>query len=330
MTAAARMNLGLGAGLLLALLAATAVGSTELGPARLLAALAGGGQPGDAVVLWQIRLPRACCAALVGAALGISGAALQGLLRNPLAEPGVLGVSATAAFAALLALFLGAAALSPWMIPLAAVGGALIATVLIAVAAVRTASVVTLILVGVGLSSFAAALTSLLINLAHSPFTLADMVNWMLGTVANRSFMDLLFALPFVVLGAGLLLATRRGLSALVLGEESAAALGVDLARQRLLVVLGAGVATGGAVALAGSIGFVGIVAPHLVRPAVGHDPARSLVPAALLGALLLVLADLLVRLLPTGTELRLGVVAALVGAPLFVRIAMRRAAGHG
>jgi iron complex transport system permease protein len=310
--------------LLLAVLAACLLGSTPLGFDRLLDALLGAGLQGDRIVVWQIRLPRALCAALVGAALGASGAALQGLLRNPLAEPGVLGVTATAALGALGALYLGAAAFTPWSVPLAAIAGALLATLLIAVAALRTRSVVTLILVGVGLSGFAGALTSLLINLVHSPFTLSDMVNWMLGTVANRSFADLGFAAPFVLAGLGLLALSRRGLSALVLGEEAAQGVGLDLARQRLLVVLGAGLATGGAVAVAGSIGFVGIIAPHLVRPWVAHDPARTLLPAALLGALLLVVADITVRLLPTGTELRLGVVAALLGAPLFVWIALR------
>jgi iron complex transport system permease protein len=322
---APRLLAALTAALLLALLASLLLGSTSLQVPRLLAALTFSGNSADQVVIWQIRLPRALCAALVGAALGASGAALQGLLRNPLAEPGVLGVSATAALGALLALYLGLVNLTPWALPLAAIAGALLATVIIAFAALYTRSVVTLILVGVGLSSFAGALTSLLINLAHSPFTLADMVNWMLGTVANRSYLDMAFAMPFLVVGALILAACRRGLSALVLGEESAAALGLNIRRQRLLVVLGAGMATGAAVALAGSIGFVGIVAPHLVRPWVGHDPGRSLLPAALLGALILLLADMGVRLLPTGSELRLGVVAALIGAPVFIHIALRR-----
>lgn len=312
-------------GLCAALLASLFLGSTALSPGRLVQALLFSGLPGDEIVLWEIRFPRALCAALVGAALGASGAALQGLLRNPLAEPGVLGVSATAALGALASLYLGAAALSPWLLPLAAIGGALAATLVIAVAAVHTRSVVTLILVGVGLSSLAGALTSLLINLAHSPFTLADMVNWMLGTVANRSYADIGFALPFLLAGTVVLAVSRRGLSVLALGEESAAALGLNIRRQRLLVVLGAGLATGAAVALAGAIGFVGIVAPHLVRPLVDHDPGRSLLPSALLGALLLVLADILVRLVPTGSELRLGVVAALIGAPVFIHIALRR-----
>lgn len=325
-----RRNALLMLGIAVAIAIACALGSTPMDLPRLLMAATFTGPVGDQLVLWEIRLPRALCAALVGAALGMSGAALQGLLRNPLAEPGVLGVSATAALGALLAIFFGLSALSPWAMPLAAIGGALLATAAIAATALRTASVVTLILVGVGVSSFAGALTSLLMNLSHSPFTLADMINWMLGTVANRSFSDLLLSLPFVAVGGFLLIWARRGLSALVLGEEAAQALGLDLPRQRLLVVLGAGLATGGAVALAGAIGFVGIVAPHLVRPWVNHDPARTLIPAALLGALLLVVADILVRVLPTASELKLGVVAALLGAPLFVRIALQRGAQHG
>ena len=190
----------------------------------------------------------------------------------------------------------------------------------------RIGSVVTLILVGVGLSSFAGALVSLLMNLAPHPFSLSDMLDWMLGTVANRSLDDLALTAPFIAVGLAILLAVRRDLSALTLGEEAAAGLGVDLPRTRLLVVTGAGLATGAAVALAGAIGFVGIVAPHLVRPFVGHDPARTLVPAALLAGLILVLADIGVRVAPTDGELKLGVVAALLGAPVFVWIAARGA----
>jgi iron complex transport system permease protein len=207
----------------------------------------------------------------------------------------------------------------------ASVAGALAATALIAAVALRTRGATTLILVGVGLSSFAGALMALLLNLAPNPFTLADMVNWTLGTVANRSFADIGLAAPFLLAGLLLLAACRRGLSALTLGEEAAAGMGLDLRRQRLAVVIGAGLATGGAVAIAGAIGFVGIVAPHLVRPLVGHDPARSLLPSALLAGVFLVLADIGVRLLPTEGELKLGVVAALVGAPVFVWIAARR-----
>lgn len=320
----ARANLALSAALLGAIALALLLGSTPLGIGRLLGALGFRGNPGDAIVVWQIRLPRALAAAMVGAALGMSGAALQGLLRNPLAEPGILGVSATAALFATFVLFFGLAGAGPLVLPLAAIAGALAATLVVALAALRTRSAVTLILIGIGLSSFSAALMALLMNLAPNPFTLADMINWTLGTVANRSAADLAYAAPFLALGVAIMLATRRGLAALALGEEAAEGVGLDLRRQRLAVILGAGLATGAAVSLAGAIGFVGIVAPHLVRPLVRHDPARLLVPSALLGAAILVLADVGVRLLPTDAELRLGVVAALIGAPVFVWIAAR------
>lgn len=312
-----------------AIFAACLLGSTPLGAERVLAALLGMADSGDRTVVWAIRLPRALAAFLVGAALGISGAALQGLLRNPLAEPGVLGVSASASLAATFSIYYGIAAATSWILPVAAILGALAATTIIALAAVRTQSVVTLILVGVGLSSFAGAAMSLLVNLAPNPFSLSDMINWMLGSVANRSFHEIGLALPFMVAGIALLLATQRGLSALTLGEEAASGIGLDLMRQRILTVLGAGLATGASVALAGAIGFVGIVAPHLVRPLVRHDPARSLVPSALLAGLILVLADIGVRVAPGQAELRLGVVAALIGAPAFVWIAMRRRPLH-
>ena len=328
MTSDRGLVLALSVAALLAVLLACLLGSTPIAPHRMLGALAGQGDAADRLILWAIRLPRALAAFLVGAALGLSGAALQGLLRNPLAEPGVLGVSATAALFATGVIYYGLAALNPWILPLAAIAGALVATSVIAFAALRTRSVVTLILVGVGLSSFAGAVMSLLLNLAPNPFSLSDMINWTLGSVANRSFEDLGLALPFLLAGAMLLWGSRRGLSALTLGEEAASGVGLDLRWQRLLTVVGAGLATGAAVAIAGAIGFVGIVAPHLVRPFVDHDPARSLVPSALLGGLILVLADVGVRLIPTGNELRLGVVAALIGAPAFVWIALRRSAG--
>jgi iron complex transport system permease protein len=314
----------------LALLLAVLVGSTPMSFQRVVATLAGGGSVGDGIVLWEIRLPRALAALATGIALGACGAALQGLLRNPLAEPGVLGVSASAALSATSAIFFGLAQWSPLALPLSAIAGALAATAVLTAAALRVGSVVTLILVGVGLSSFAGALVALLMNLAPHPFSLSEMLDWMLGTVANRSVDDLALTVPFMALGLTLLLAVRRNLSVLALGEEAAAGAGVDLERTRLLVVTGAGIATGAAVALAGAIGFVGIVAPHLVRPFVGHDPARTLAPAALLGGLIVLLADVAVRVAPTASELKLGVVAALLGAPVFVWIVWRGPRLHG
>jgi len=320
---------GLAMASIIAVFAACLLGSTPLPADRVIAAFIGGAEPGDRLVVWSIRLPRALAAFLVGAALGLSGAALQGLLRNPLAEPGVLGVSATASLAATFSLYYGFVSVNPWILPLAAIAGALVATALLAVAAMRTRSVVTLILIGVGLSSFAGAFMSLLMNLAPNPFSLSDMINWMLGSVANRSFDEIGLALPFLIAGGGILLVTGRGLSALTLGEEAASGVGLNLLNQRIFTVLGAGLATGASVALAGAIGFVGIVAPHLIRPFVGHDPARSLIPSALLAGLILVIADIGVRIIPTDNELKLGVVAALIGAPVFVWIAMQRRAIH-
>lgn len=319
------LNPALFAASVLAIFAACLLGSTPLAADRVLAAFFGGADAGDRLVVWSIRLPRALAAFLVGASLGLSGAALQGLLRNPLAEPGVLGVSATASLAATFSIYYGLVALNPWILPLAAIFGALAATALLALAAIRTRSVVTLILIGVGLSSFAGALMSLLMNLAPNPFSLSDMINWMLGSVANRSFDEIRLALPFMIAGGFILLATGRGLSALTLGEEAASGIGLNLRNQRIFTVLGAGLATGASVALAGAIGFVGIVAPHLIRPFVGHDPARSLIPSALLAGFILVIADIGVRIIPTDNELKLGVVAALLGAPFFVWIAMQR-----
>jgi iron complex transport system permease protein len=314
----------------IAVFGACLLGPTSLSPEQVLAALLGHATGGDRIVVWEIRLPRAVAAMAVGVALGAAGAALQGLLRNPLAEPGVLGVSASAALGATLALYYGLVERHALALPLAAIGGALLATAGLTAAALRVGSAVTLILIGVGLSSFAAAVMSLLVNLAPNPFTLADMMNWMLGSVANRSFEDLALGLPFFALGMAALLSARRALTALTLGDEAAEGLGVDLRRLRLLVVVGAGLVTGAAVSVAGAIGFVGIVAPHLVRPLVDHDPARTLLPSALLAGLILVLADTAVRVAPTAVELNLGVVAALLGAPVFVWIAAARQARHG
>ena len=211
---------------LAALLCACFLGSTGMDPSRVVAAFLLQGSPADNIIIWEIRLPRALAAFFVGAALGVSGAALQGLLRNPLAEPGVLGVTATSSLFATFALYYGFAASSAYLLPVYAIVGALAATALLAAAAIRIKSVVTLILLGVGLSSFAAAAMSLMLNMAPNPFTLSDMLNWLLGSVANRSFADLQFALPFMFVGLAILFVGRRGLSALTLGEEAASGIG--------------------------------------------------------------------------------------------------------
>ena len=277
-------------------------------------------------VVWEIRFPRALTAWIVGAALGLSGAALQGLLRNPLADSGVLGLSGFAALGAVLAFAFGFAVLAPAM----ALLFALIAAIAVTALGWRARGPASLALIGVGLSSLAGGLIALALNLAPNPGALADLVNWTLGSVEARSMQDAMLAGGFLVVGAALIFVAARGLQALTLGEEAAAAIGANLPRTRLLVVLGAAASTGGATAVAGIIGFVGIAAPHLVRALAGHDPARLLLPSALAGGALLVCADIAVRLLPTDTELKLGVAAALIGGPVFALIAARLAARGG
>jgi iron complex transport system permease protein len=308
----------------ISILASALIGSAPIAVSDALAALVGGASDPIRLVIWEIRIPRALTAFLVGAALGASGALLQGLLRNPLADPGVLGVSATAALGAVIALYFNLAVLSAFAVPVMAVLFALGATGLLYIAGAARLSAVQLVLVGVGLSSFAGAITALAMNFAPNPFSLSDMVNWLLGSVANRSFADIGFGAPFWIAGAVLAGFALPGLRALALGEDTAATLGVDLGRVRLLVIAGSALMTGAAVAVAGTIGFVGIVAPHLVRPFVRHDPSDLVLPSGLLAGLILVLADTGLRLLPFTQELKLGVAAALIGAPAFIWVAIR------
>jgi iron complex transport system permease protein len=278
------------------------------------------------VIVWEIRAPRALTAWLVGAALGLSGAALQGLLRNPLADSGVLGLSGFAALGAVLAFAFGYALLAP----VAALVFALAAAAGVTALGWSSRGPASLVLIGVGLASFASGLIALALNLAPNPGALADLVNWTLGSVEGRSFEHAALVGGFLLVGAALIFAAARGLQALTLGEEAAAAIGANLSRTRALVVLGAAACTGGATAVAGVIGFVGIAAPHLVRAISGHDPARLLAPSAFAGGALLLCADLIVRILPTDAELKVGVAAALLGGPVFALIAARLAARGG
>jgi len=277
-----------------------------------------------ATIVWEIRLPRALAAFGVGAALGASGAALQGLLRNPLAGPGVLGLSAFAALGAVVAIYFGLVALGAWAVPLSSILFAGAGVGLLVLAVGKAADTVRVILVGLGLSSLAGALTALALNLAPNPYSLADMVNWMLGSVANRSWLDLGLAAPGWLAGACCLVPAAGGLRALSLGEDTAASLGVSPERVALLVIMATALLAGTSVAIAGTIGFVGMVAPHVVRPLVHHDPGALLLPSALAAGLMLVLADLAIRLMPFEQELKLGVAAALIGAPAFIWIAAR------
>ena len=277
-----------------------------------------------ALILGEIRLPRALLAVTIGASLGLAGAALQGLLRNPLADPGIIGVSSSAALGVVLVLYFGIGRLAVWTLPAAGMVGAGAAVAGILLLAGRGSSILTVILAGVAVNAFAGALTSLAINLAPSPFAIVEIVFWLLGSLADRSFEHVWLALPPTLLGWLLLLSTRRGLDALTLGEDTAASLGARLERVRLVVVVGTACCIGAGVAVAGAIGFVGLVVPHLLRPLVGHEPGRLLVPSALGGALLLLAADTAIRAGTAGAELKLGVVTALIGAPFFLHLIVR------
>ena len=311
-------SLALAALLMVVAVIALLAGPAEIGLGEVFTALRGGGDDVVRAIVVEIRLPRLLLGALVGATLGASGAVLQALFRNPLAEPGVIGVSSSAALGAVLVLYLGAASYTEVWLPLSAMGMAILAMGLLLAVVMTQASMLTLILAGVILNSFAAALTALALNLSPNPFAYNDIMFWLMGSVANRSFEDILLILPFLVLGLGMMGVALRPLRATVLPDEAAASLGVNLKLTRSLVIAGVAFSVGASVAVAGVIGFVGLIAPHMVRPLVGHDPARVFIPSALAGAALLVGADVLIRWLPGGASLRLGVVTALLGAPFF------------
>jgi len=271
------------------------------------------------IVLTEIRLPRAILAVMVGAALGLSGAVLQGYLRNPLAEPGLVGASSMAALGAVVALYTGLAAALPWTLPAGGILGALVGVSVVHLLAGRSASPTVLILAGVAVNSLAGALTSLALSLAPSPFAMQEIVFWLLGSLADRSFDHVVLALPFMAAGAVLLASTARGLEALTLGSDAARSLGVSLDRLQVQVALGTALAVGAAVAVSGAIGFIGLVVPHLLRPLVGWRPAALLPVSALGGAVLALAADIAARALSEDAELNLGVVTAMVGAPFFI-----------
>lgn len=308
--------------LALAAIVAVSLGETPFTLAQYRQALGHPSSP-PGEVLWTIRGPRVVVAALVGAGLGLAGATMQGLLRNPLADPGVLGVSAVSGLGAAIAISAGLAVL-PGAIELSALAGALVAGAMVVVLAARFREPEALILFGVALSAFGGALTALVFNLSPSPVATAEILSWLMGSVENRDAMDALRAAIPMVIGAALCVRAGRGLRMLTLGEEAARMSGLPMARLRVYAVAGSALLTGASVAAAGVIGFVGLAAPHLVRALVRDDPKRILWPSALAGALLLVLADLAARLIPTEQELRLGVVTALFGAPAFALLAWR------
>ncbi|WP_031295450.1 FecCD family ABC transporter permease [Sphingobium ummariense] len=315
--------------MLVALLLLGAVGSLALGvvplsPARILAVLTGHGDETARAILLDLRLPRMVLGIAVGGMLGLAGASLQGYLRNPLAEPSVLGASNAAALGAVAALYFGLSQLHPVVLPLLAILAALVALGVLFLLAGPAESPLTLILAGIAVATLAGAGISLALNLSPNPFAAMEIMTWLMGSLENRSMAHVLVAMPCVAAGAALLLADGRTLDALTLGEDGAQALGIDLGGARLRLMLGVAIGVGGAVAVSGAIGFVGLIVPHLVRPLTDRSPSAILLPSLLGGAALLTFADIAVRLIPTSSELKLGVLTAILGVPVFLVHLMR------
>ena len=314
-----------------------ALGSLGTGPVRLspltvIDALFGGGSDVQQTIVREIRLPRTILGLAIGAILGLSGAALQGLLRNPLASPSLFGAPQSAAFGAVLMIALGWADVRSYALPVAGIAMAFASVFVLLGIAGRNAGLLLLILAGLAISSLAGAATALVMNLSANPFAALEIAFWLLGSLEDRSFRHVTLALPFITAGAIVLMSQRNAFRALSLGEETAQSLGVDVGRLRLLVIVGVALGIGGAVAVTGTIGFIGLVAPHLMRPLIGHDPARLLVPSALTGAVLLLAADIAVRIIPSTTDIKVGVLTSIIGVPFFLYLIMRerRALGGG
>lgn len=299
----------------------------------------GGSGPNAALILAELRLPRAVLAVVIGAGLGAAGAAMQGYLRNPLADPGLFGIAPVAALGAVASFWL-APLVTPqwaaWSLPLMALAGAGVGMTLLALIAGRTSSdaaegagggIALFTLAGLMLASLAGALTALAITLAPNPFALSEIVLWLNGALTDRSWREVALAAPLVTGGIAVLALAARHLDALTLGEEAARSLGLDPGRVLVLMVAGVGLTVGASVAVAGIIGFVGLVVPHLVRPLTDRLPSSLIAPSALAGACLVLTADSIVRILPMVTELRLGIALSLIGAPFFgcLLIGMRR-----
>ena len=299
--------------------ASLGLGTAGIAPDRLFAVVAGNGDRIAQAVLLDLRLPRTIVGVAVGGMLGLAGAVLQGYLRNPLSEPSVLGTSNAAALGAVAAIYYGLADWHILVLPGFAIMAGLLSLIILFALAGRSESPLTLILAGIAVGTLAGAGISLSLNLSPNPFAAMEIMTWLLGSVEDRSMEHVWIALPCIAIGIVLLLVDARGLDALTLGEDGASALGIDLKRLRIRVLIGVAVGVGGAVAVAGAIGFVGLIVPHLVRPLTDRSPSAVLLPSMIAGAVLLTLADIAVRVIPTNSELKLGVVTAFLGVPVFL-----------
>ena len=274
-------------------------------------------------IMSELRLPRAVLGLVIGATLGLSGAVLQGYLRNPLADPSLVGISSSGALGAVIAISFGIAA-APFVLFACALAGAMAATLVLLALSRIDARPISFILGGMVLSSLAGALVALIISLAPNPFAVAEIMSWLMGALTDRGWSDVAFAMPLMVVGCGLLALTGRSLDGLSLGQETAQTLGINLQRLQWLIILGLGFGVGASVAVTGVVGFVGLIVPHVMRRWVGERPSALLLPSALGGAALVLGADTLVRLSPGAGEVRLGVAMALIGAPFFLLLLLR------
>ena len=295
-------------------------GHTQASVITSLKALISGEGP-LGTVMQEIRLPRAILAVLIGGSLGLCGAAMQGYLRNPLAEPGLIGISGSAALGAVLSLQTGFAAAFWLALPLSALGMSVFAVFLIMLLAGKQGRSLTLILAGIAISALAGAMLSLVLNLSPNPYATAEIVFWMMGSLADRSFNHVWLALPFCVLGSVMLLSIGPALNALTLGEDTAQTMGISLVNTRYILVIGVAAMIGATTAVAGAIGFVGLVVPHILRRWVKSQPSRLMWASMLGGAALVLAADILVRVVLPDRDLKLGVVMAILGAPLFLHL---------
>lgn len=302
------------------------LGPAELSPIEILRAMARNDETSQSIqlIIREIRLPRSLLALMIGAVLGLSGAALQGYLRNPLAEPGLIGVSSGAALGAVLAFYLGLSTAFAMAVPIAGILGALAAVMLVYLLAGNQSSPLTLILAGIAISTFAGALTSLALSMASNPFAIMEIVFWLMGSLADRSMDHVRLAAPFMLAGCAILFTLGRALDGISLGEDVAQSLGVNLKRTQVLLVAGTAMSVGAATSVAGAIGFVGLVAPHMMRPFAGGKPSRLLVLSLFAGAALVLAADCAIRIVTPGHELKLGVLTALLGAPFFLMLILK------
>lgn len=284
--------------------------------------------PRAALILMELRLPRALLAVAVGAGLGAAGAAMQGYLRNPLADPGLFGIAPMAALGAVTGMWFGIA-VNPWLLPSMALAGAALGMTLLALIAGRTGGIALFTLAGLMIASLAGALTALAITFAPSAFAMSEIVMWLNGALTDRSWRDVYLAAPLVAAGIGFLLLAAKPLDALTLGDAAARSLGVRTDVLLFLLVSGVGLTVGAGVAVAGIIGFVGLIVPHLVRPFTDRLPSSLIMPSALAGACLVLAADSVVRILPLMTELRLGIALSLLGAPFFLWLLLRMRRGR-